>query len=293
MSSWNPFMRWRLTQLTWLMSITWSRFYIHPNMYSTGEYKRIEVIRIWIPINCWADTMHFIAWTMVLQQKCSVSDWKHSGLLWPAECLKLLHGVYVSNKFDGITYVEQFKLYESYRSSTMIAVTCIRLVLGRNRCPCAHNTHYSPSCPGSVCPAVLVESPAKCWLSTHAHDALAASMICHIFSHSSPSGRLTLHSTKLCTKFKIIRKKNIFGTKVTSEAFLSISQNLNVTRLQGCTQTKLWTCWQNFDLSRSFKRFLGSFLALLCSSRWSDQTRCEIECVAFKTSFQTRPMWAL
>jgi hypothetical protein len=35
---------------------------------------------------------------------------------------------------------------------------------------------------------------------------------------------------------------------------------LNVTRLQGCTQTKLWTCWQNFDLSRSFKRFFGLVL---------------------------------
>jgi hypothetical protein len=33
--------------------------------------------------------------------------------------------------------------------------------------------------------------------------------------------------------------KNIFGTKVTSEAFLIISQNLKITRLQGRTQTKL------------------------------------------------------
>jgi hypothetical protein len=54
-----------------------------------------------------------------------------------------------------------------------------------------------------------------------------------------PSARLTLHSTKLCRKFKIFRKKNLFGTKVTSEAFLSISQNLKVTHLQGCKQTKL------------------------------------------------------
>jgi hypothetical protein len=34
-------------------------------------------------------------------------------------------------------------------------------------------------------------------------------------------------------------------------------------------------------------------MALLCSSRWSDQNSCETECVALKTSFQTRPMWAL
>jgi hypothetical protein len=73
-----------------------------------------------------------------------------------------------------------------------------------------------------------------------------------------PSARLTLHFTKLCTKFKIFRKKIFFNTKVTSEAFLCISQNLKVTRLQGCLQTKLWTCWPNFDLMIwSFERFLG------------------------------------
>ncbi len=67
-----------------------------------------------------------------------------------------------------------------------------------------------------------------------------------------------------------------------------------VTRLQGGTQTKLWPyCWQNFDLSRSFERFWGSFMALLCSSRWSDQKCRKAECVAHNTSFQTRPMWAL
>jgi hypothetical protein len=54
-----------------------------------------------------------------------------------------------------------------------------------------------------------------------------------------PSARLTLHSTKLCMKFKIFRKRIFVGTKVTSEAFLSISQNLKVTGLQGGTQTKL------------------------------------------------------
>jgi hypothetical protein len=70
------------------------------------------------------------------------------------------------------------------------------------------------------------------------------------------SARLTLHSTKLCTKFKIYRKKIFFGSKVTSETFLSISQNLKFTRLHRGTQTKLWTCWRNFDISRSFARFL-------------------------------------
>jgi hypothetical protein len=38
------------------------------------------------------------------------------------------------------------------------------------------------------------------------------------------------------------KKKRNFGTKVTFEAFLSISQILKVTRLQGGTQTKLRTC---------------------------------------------------
>ncbi len=45
-----------------------------------------------------------------------------------------------------------------------------------------------------------------------------------------PSARLTLHSTKVCTKLKIFRKKIFFGTKVTSEAVSSICQNLKVTR---------------------------------------------------------------
>ncbi len=43
----------------------------------------------------------------------------------------------------------------------------------------------------------------------------------------------------LCTSLKNVRKKVFFGTKVTSEEFLSISQNLKATRLQVCTQTKL------------------------------------------------------
>jgi hypothetical protein len=85
-----------------------------------------------------------------------------------------------------------------------------------------------------------------------------------------PSARLTLHSTKLCTNFKIFRKKIFFGTKVTFEALLSSSQNLKVTRLQGCTKTKLWTCWRNFGPSRSFERFLGVVhgLAALQSMVW-------------------------
>jgi hypothetical protein len=53
-----------------------------------------------------------------------------------------------------------------------------------------------------------------------------------------PSARLTLHSTKLCTKFNIFRKTRFFGTKVSSEASLSIPKNLKVTRLQGFTQNK-------------------------------------------------------
>jgi hypothetical protein len=62
---------------------------------------------------------------------------------------------------------------------------------------------------------------------------------CCVHTTLVPSARLTLNSTKLCTKFKIFRKKIFFGTKVNSEAFLSSSQNLKVTRLQGCTKTKL------------------------------------------------------
>jgi hypothetical protein len=46
----------------------------------------------------------------------------------------------------------------------------------------------------------------------------------------------TLHN------FEKFQGKIFFGTKVISEAFYSISQNLKVTRLRGGTQTKLCTC---------------------------------------------------
>jgi chitin synthase len=58
-------------------------------------------------------------------------------------------------------------------------------------------------------------------------------------SEQTMSARLTFHSTKLRKKFKIFRKNIFFGTRITSEAFLSISQHLKVTRLQGGTQAKL------------------------------------------------------
>jgi hypothetical protein len=64
---------------------------------------------------------------------------------------------------------------------------------------------------------------------------------------------------------KFLGEKIFFGTKVTSEAFLSISQDMKVTPLQGGTQTKLWTCSRNFDVSRSFERFFGACLKLRCA----------------------------
>jgi hypothetical protein len=88
----------------------------------------------------------------------------------------------------------------------------------------------------------------------------------------------------------MFRKNIFFGTKVTSEAFLSISQDLKVTRLQGGTQTKLWTCWRNFDPSRSLERFLGLVHGFAVLQR---MFRTKRECVALKTSFQTRLIWAL
>jgi hypothetical protein len=44
---------------------------------------------------------------------------------------------------------------------------------------------------------------------------------------------------KFAQMSQLAGKKYFFGTKVTSETFLNISQNLKVTRLQGGTQTKL------------------------------------------------------
>jgi hypothetical protein len=54
---------------------------------------------------------------------------------------------------------------------------------------------------------------------------------------------------------------------------------------------------QNFELADKTLNFQGhlnvlwgSFMALLCLSRWSDQKWCETECVALEISFQTRPI---
>jgi hypothetical protein len=71
-----------------------------------------------------------------------------------------------------------------------------------------------------------------------------------------PSARLTSHFTKLSTYINNVRKKKKFLV-LRFLVLRCISQNLKATRLQGCTQTELWTCWRNFDPSRSFERFLG------------------------------------
>ncbi len=55
-------------------------------------------------------------------------------------------------------------------------------------------------------------------------------------TYRQPGLRCTPQNLAQSSKF--LGKKNIFGTKVTFEAFLTISQNLKVTHLQGCTQTK-------------------------------------------------------
>ncbi len=83
---------------------------------------------------------------------------------------------------------------------------------------------------------------------------------------------------RLCTSQNLAQSskflgKNFFGTKVTSEAFLSIAQNRKVTRLLRGTQTKLWTCWRNFDLSRSFERFFWGVRSWLRCAPVDDLTK--------------------
>ncbi len=112
--------------------------------------------------------------------------------------------------------------------------------------------------------------------------------------HDLPSARLICTPRNFAQSSKFLGKTSFFGTKVTSESFLSISQNLKVTRPQGGTQMKIWFIWHNSELSRSFEHFWDSFMgSLICSSRWSDQKCCETECVALESSFQTIPMKAL
>jgi hypothetical protein len=104
--------------------------------------------------------------------------------------------------------------------------------------------------------------------------------------------RLTLHSTKLCTKFRIFRKKIFFGTKVTFEAFLSISQNLKVTVFREAHKRNFELVDETLIFQGHLNVFCGSFMASLCSSRWSDQN-CKTDCVTLKTSFQSKPVWAI
>ncbi len=108
------------------------------------------------------------------------------------------------------------------------------------------------------------------------------------------SARLTLHSTKLCTKFELFRKgKNIFVLRLPLRHFYAFP--------------KIWKSHvfrkshkRNFELVDETLIFQGHLnvlwdpcMALLCSSRWSDQKCCKTECVTLKTSFQNRPMWDL
>ncbi len=70
------------------------------------------------------------------------------------------------------------------------------------------------------------------------------------------------------------KKKILSGTEVTFEALSSNSQNLKVFSEAHKRNFIELAKKKNFELSRSFKRFVGfvlSFMALLCFSRWSDQ----------------------
>jgi hypothetical protein len=103
-------------------------------------------------------------------------------------------------------------------------------------------------------------------------------------SHAYFALHETFHKVQ---NFEII----FFGTKVTAEAFLSISQNLKVTSLQGGTNEQNFEVVDKTFIFQGHLNFFGGLLvALLCSSRWSDQKCCKTECVALKTSFQTRPI---
>ncbi len=55
--------------------------------------------------------------------------------------------------------------------------------------------------------------------------------------HTVSQAYFALHET--LHEVQHFYEKIYFGTKVTSEAFFSISKNLKVTQLQGGTQTKL------------------------------------------------------
>jgi hypothetical protein len=63
-----------------------------------------------------------------------------------------------------------------------------------------------------------------------------------------------------------------------------------VTRLQGGIEQNFELVDETLIFQGHLNIFLGLLMALLCSSRWSDQKCCETECVVLKPSFQARPM---
>ncbi len=109
-----------------------------------------------------------------------------------------------------------------------------------------------------------------------------------------PPARLTLHSTKLCTNSKIFRKKLYFLVlRLALRHFYAFDKIWRSLVLREAHKRK----FELFDVTLIFQGHLNVFwgwlMAFLCSSRWSDQKCCKTECVALKTSFRTRPMWAL
>jgi hypothetical protein len=78
------------------------------------------------------------------------------------------------------------------------------------------------------------------WESIHvtAHESVVKNSIVYYLFIDCTVSQAYFALQETLHKVQNLRKKSCFGTKVTSEAFLSISQNLKVTRLQGGTQTK-------------------------------------------------------
>ncbi len=131
------------------------------------------------------------------------------------------------------------------------------------------------------------------------HEALLPIRLCKTYRMYRQPGLLRTSRNFATLQFKIFRKKK--------NIFFLLTSRLPLRHFQAFS--KIWRSHvfreahkQNFELvdeTMIFQGhlnvffFLGSFMASLCSSRWSHQKCRKTECVALKRSYQRRPMWAL
>jgi hypothetical protein len=130
----------------------------------------------------------------------------------------------------------------------------------------------------------------EAWQAQHPSHFVVNSMLS---TSDIPSATLTLHSTKFCTKFKIFRKKYYFVLRLPLRHFQAFPKIWKSHVFREAHKRNFELVDETLIFQGHLNSFWGSFMASPCSSRWSDQECCKTECVTLKSTFQTRPMWAV